>query len=89
MPVEGDMLIVSRDDRHFVSIFPEKPLIGFKMLTEAWDFAHRWLEGHPSASLWFQQGETIRLITFPDLPRPISRRGAHLRRVNPTDAPPN
>ena len=69
-PIEGDLLVTSREGRHFVSIVPESALISFEFPSGAWAFARRWIDEHPSATLWYQEGDTIRLMTFADLPRP-------------------
>ena len=77
-PIPGDVLVFSRDGRHFLSVFPERAHISFNSLPEAWGFARRWVEAHPSASVWHQEAETIRLVNLADLPRPITRRQAGL-----------
>ena len=78
-PISGDVLVVSRDGRHFLSIFPEKAQVSFELPSEAWEFARRWVERHPSASVWHQEEESVRAVNLADLPRAITRRQAGLR----------
>ena len=69
-PVPNDVLIVSREGRHFVSVFPERAQVSFSSLSQAREFAERWVKQHPGTSVWHQHHDTMDLMAVAELPKP-------------------
>jgi hypothetical protein len=68
VPARGDVLIVSKDGRHFVSVVPHRADISFKSLSAAREFAGRWVRTHNRASIWRQNNGEMHLMALADVP---------------------
>jgi len=61
-PDPGDVLITSKDGRHYLSVVPNRALGSFRSLSQAREFAQRWARDHSGASIWHETDGTIRMI---------------------------
>jgi hypothetical protein len=64
------VLITSKDGRHFVSLVPDRSQVSFKSLSQAREFAERWVHNHRGASIWRQANGQTHLMAIADPRKP-------------------
>ena len=61
-PSNGDVLITTHDGSYLVSVIPHDPLIKFKYLYLAVEFAKKFADTKKGCAIWhYSRGKTLRL----------------------------
>jgi len=57
-PTMGDVVITTKDDRHFLSLFPDRARLSFRGIERAYHFATLWATAQ-RVQIWRSDGNRV------------------------------